>query len=456
MPRNVVLITVDSLRADHLGCYGYERDTTPNLDTFADDGHRFDAAFSHACATRPAFPGILTSSHPLMYGGFRQLAEERTLISEVMADRGYGTAGFHSNLYLSADFGYARGFDTFYESREDPSIATVLRRFLKERVNTSGRFYSFLQRLYDQTERTAGVNVGSFHAPAEEMTDRAAAWIREHDDQPSFLWVHYMDPHHPFIPPKDHQEFSTVSRREGVRLRPQMVEDPSSVTDEELQWLIDLYDDEIRYTDDEIGRLLSTIEECWDDWSGIVTADHGEEFKDHGSFTHQNLFYDETMHVPLIVYDGESSGVHDEMVGHVDVAPTIATWAGVEEFPESWWGQPLQPLLADRPEEWTRTGVRGGWFNSPGGPRRLVYRTSDWKYIRDYVNDREQLFDLEADPGETNDLVDGNGDPPEELAEFRDVMDDYEDEIASTDVDVDEVEMDEEVRERLQRLGYRE
>jgi arylsulfatase A-like enzyme len=415
-----------------------------------------------------------------MYGGFRQLSEERTLISEVLSEAGYATGGFHSNLYLSEEFGYARGFDGFYDSREDPSLATRLRQALKRNLNTNGPLYTFLQAVYDRTEETAGVNVGSFHAPADELTDMALSWARDRSAEgPRFLWVHYMDPHHPFIPPAEHQEFSTVSRREGVRLRPKMVEEPDTITDEELGHLVDLYDDEIRYTDAEIGRLLSGIESAWGEFTTVITADHGEEFRDHGDFTHQNRFYDETMHVPLIVHEGGAGGadatrdgdradagagsgrVHEEMVGLIDIAPTIARWADVDTLPSAWWGRPLQPLLAGRSEEWDREGVRGGWYDSPEEIWRLAYRTRDWKYVRDYVHDRELLFDLRADPGEHENLVEGGGtigegEGPEVLAEFRGVIDDYEADIESTAVDVEEVDMDEEVKERLRRLGYKE
>jgi arylsulfatase A-like enzyme len=455
--RNLVLVTVDSLRADHLSCYGYERETTPNIDAYAERGHLFTAAFSHACATRPAFPGILTASHSLMYGGFERLSEARTLVSEVLSEQGYATGGFHSNFYLSSDFGYGRGFDTFYESREESSLAKRLRRGVKERLNTNGVLFNTLQRLYDRTERTAGVNVGTYHTPAEEMTDRALSWVHETADRPVFLWVHYMDPHHPYIPPAEYQTFSTTSRRDGVRLRPKMLEEPDAVTDEELAVLTDLYDDEIRYTDAEIGRLLSGLEEAWDgeEWTAVVTADHGEELRDHGEFSHQNRFYDEVMHVPFVVYDGESGGVHDDIVGHVDIAPTLARWGGAAELPENFWGHPLQDLLAGDPAGWPREGVRAGWCDLPEGTRRLAYRTDRWKYIRDDVHDREELYDLDADPDERENLLAGATEPAV-LEELRATVDEYERDIDATAVDVDEVEMDPEVRERLQRLGYQE
>lgn len=114
--RDVLLITVDSLRADHLSAAGYERETTPCVDRLAANGHRFTSAFAHACATRASFPSILTSSTALMYGGYESLSENRTLVTEALP-AAYRAGGFHSNLYLSAEFGYSRGFDAFSTRR---------------------------------------------------------------------------------------------------------------------------------------------------------------------------------------------------------------------------------------------------------------------------------------------------------------------------------------------------
>lgn len=456
MAQNVVLVTVDSLRADHVGCYGYDRDTTPELDGYAKDGHRFSAAFTHACATRPSFPAIMTSSQPLMYGGFERLSEERTLVSEVLSEQGYATGGFHSNLYLSAEFGYDRGFDTLYDSRADPSLMTRLRQAVKDNLNSDGLVYRALEKLYQGTERAAGVDVGSYYVSAEDITNHALEWVRDQSGQPVFLWVHYMDPHHPYSPPEEHQVFSDGGRREGVRLRPKMMEDGENITDAELQTLIDLYDGEVRYTDAQIGRLLSSLETEWEDWTAIVTADHGEEFRDHSEFFHQNRFYDEVMHVPLVVHDGGSSSTHDEMVGLMDLAPTAVRLAGIETLPENFYGYPLTPLLEERPDDWPREGVRGSWYSVSTGAERFAYRTTDWKYIRDYVHDRQELYDLRADPDELSNLLANDGPAPDVLNEMSRVIDNLEADIETTDTNMESVEMDEEVKERLRNLGYQE
>ena len=140
-----------------------------------------------------------------------------------------------------------------------------------------------------------------------------------------------------------------------------MIDDPGDITERERDILIDLYDDEIHYTDAEIGRLLSQADEILEDWSAIITADHGEELGDHGEYSHQNKFYDETIRVPLVLYDQSSTGTHDEMVGHVDIAPTVADFAGVADQPTSFWGHSLAPFLDDEAAEWPKDGIFGGW-----------------------------------------------------------------------------------------------
>jgi arylsulfatase A-like enzyme len=197
---NILLITTDSLRADHVSHHGYERDTTPFLDDLADHGSVFYEAYAHTGGTRFAFPSILASVYPMMHGGYKQVTEDQCLISEVFTKAGYQTGGFHSNLYLSSDFGYDRGWDEFYDSKPNTSSATKFRSWAKKAL-VGTPLYSFASKAYDYLESKSGVNVGSYIVPADEKTDMALDYIRALDrDRPVFIWVHYMDPHHPFLP----------------------------------------------------------------------------------------------------------------------------------------------------------------------------------------------------------------------------------------------------------------
>lgn len=445
---HVLLVTVDSLRADHVGHLGYDRDTTPFLDSLAADGSTFRQTFAHAGGTRFAFPSILTSVHPTMYGGYEQVTEDQTLVSEVFREAGYRTGGFHSNLYLSADFGYDRGWDRFYDSKPDPSATTRVRTKLK-RVLSDTPLWPLATKTYNWIESQSGVNVGSFHVPADETTDMALSFLEEVEpDQPVFCWVHYMDPHHPFLPPAEYQERfrdEPVDNRTSVKLRQKLIQEPENVTDEELALQGDLYDAETRFWDDELRRLVERTRAELGEVTVAVTADHGEHFLEHGYFSGAQL-YDVKQHVPLVIEGGswDDTGTYDELVGLVDLPPTLVEHAGLS-IPESWEGYPLQRLLAG---DWPRTEVIGG-HGDLDGPYGC--RTARWKFIWE-ADEPSLLFDLEADPGEQENVA---ADHPDVVTELRERIEDHRQRVRRTDEDVD-VEMDEEVKERLRRLGYAE
>ena len=454
--RDVLLITVDSLRADHLSAAGYERETTPCVDRLAANGHRFENAFAHACATRASFPSILTSSTALMYGGYEPLSENRTLVTEALP-AAYRAGGFHSNLYLSAEFGYSRGFDAFFDSKSDPSPAARVKGAVEERLDEDGWLYGVLSSAVDTAEKEAGINVGSAYVRADEITERAIDWAESERDGPRFLWTHYMDVHHPYRPPERHQRalgIDPVPEREAIRLRRKMIEAPDEITDDERETLIDLYDAEIRFTDTEIGRLVERVREAWsDDVMVIVTADHGEAFGEHGKFSHTQTFHDEMLHVPLIVdVGGDGSAItHDDLVGLADVTPTIVEYAGGEQA-NSFVGHSLRPLLDDE-GDWPREHVVGDWAdgNRGGGERRFAYRDRRWKYIE--RGDGNVLYDLAADPGEHENVAD---DHPEVCERLRGVLNEHRERIASSADDLRTVEMDESTKKRLRDLGYAE
>ncbi|EMA43787.1 sulfatase [Halococcus morrhuae DSM 1307] len=454
--RDVLLITVDSLRADHLSAAGYERETTPSVDRLAANGHRFTNAFAHACATRASFPSILTSSTALMYGGYERLSENRTLVTEALP-AAYRSGGFHSNLYLSAEFGYSRGFDSFFDSKSDPSPTARVKGAVEERLDEDGWLYSVLSRAVDTAEKEAGVNVGSAYVRADDITEKAIDWAENERDDPRFLWTHYMDVHHPYRPPERHQRalgIDPVPEREAIKLRRKMIEAPAEITDDERETLIDLYDAEIRFTDAEIGRLVEHVREAWgDDMMVIVTADHGEAFGEHGGYSHTQTFHDEVLHVPLIVSLGNDglSTTHDELVGLADVTPTIIDYAGGEQS-NSFVGHSLRPLL-DGEGDWPREHVVGDWAdgNRGGGERRFAYRDRRWKYIE--RGDGHMLYDLAADPDEHENVADGH---PEVCERLDGVLDEHRERIAASADDIRTVEMDESTKKRLRDLGYAE
>jgi arylsulfatase A-like enzyme len=450
--RNVVLVTVDSLRADHVGSYGYRRDTTPVIDEFANDGLSFEA-YANANWTRASFPSVITSTYPLEYGGFEYLADERITVGEAIQKSGHTTGAFHSNLWLSRDYNYNRGFDHFYDSKSDPSLLARLRTYLKLNLDHDGVVYRTLQRLYDTTEEKTGVDVGQTYKDAETITDEALDWF--HDvDEPFFCWIHYMDVHHPYIPHDDAAEKlgldRDISEREAIQLRRKMVEEPELISDEEYQRLIDLYDMEIRYTDTQIGRLKDAINTQFgtNETAFIVTADHGEEFQEHGQFSHNAGMYDEVLSVPLVV-SGDSihpDGHQNELVELLDIPPTCCDLAGAP-VPDTYRGR----SVLDAAGSGTDASVIAETWNQD--EYKLALRTRQWKYIWDRHSGTTELYNLEYDPEEQNNVV---REYSEIAADLRDQLQAHLEEIRETNTDLPNIEMDSETEERLKNLGYLE
>lgn len=455
--KNVLLVTVDSLRADHVGYHGYDRDTTPNLDSMAESSHVFTNAFSNGCSTRRSFPSILTATYPLMYGGFEKISEDRTLVSEAFDDTGYSTGGFQSNPHLLEEFGYGRGFDKYFGSNTEASSTSRLRQFVKQTFADDGVVFRTLKVAFDYSERVIGYNPGEPFVKADEKTDEALKWVRGVDD-PVFLWVHYMDVHHPYHPPEEHQlafRESTVSKRESVKLRRKMLEEPEDVSDEELQTILDLYDGEIRFFDAEMHRLIQGVKDYLSGETVVaVTSDHGDEFNDHHGFAHYDTFYDELLHVPLLL-DVDGSGEYNELVSLLDLAPTLLDYAGVD-IPETFVGESFASVIQG--ETWDKGAVIAESGSLDPEDFRCSYRTKQWKYIRGGNHRRaprkppEELYQLERDPGEHENVIE---DAAKTAESFRDAVETHKRGVEETDRDVETVEIDAETQQRLKDLGYK-
>lgn len=450
--KNILLVTIDSLRADHVGYHGYDRETTPIIDEYASQGSRFTNAFAHRGGTKVSFPAILTSVTPLMFGGHDNVSAQQTLVSEVFAEHGYRTGGFHSNLYLSAQFGYDRGWDTFYDSAPDKSSTARLRRWMK--TNLQGTpILPVLKRAYDMLESSTGVNVGSYHVPGDEITDLAVQFLQNggDTDRPTFLWVHYMDVHHPYLPPSEYQlEFrdETVRERDSIKLRRKFIEEPENVTAEELQTFIDLYDAEVRFNDDQVGRLLDAVEQQWgEDYVMVLTADHGDHFLERGYFR-GGAEYDVKTHVPLFVSGWNDEGEYDELVGLADIPPTLVDIAGFD-IPDNYFGYSLRDLVFDG--VWNREAVIGG--RRVDGNEFYSVREHEWKLI-ERAKESDELYHLSDDPAEKDNVL---GEFPVHERRLRDKIDHHRQLVRSTeDESVERPEMSDEVKERLRRLGYKE
>jgi arylsulfatase A-like enzyme len=346
----VLLVSIDTLRADHLGCYGYPRATSPTLDRLAREGVRFERALSSSSWTLPAHVSMLTGNPVSAHGidddrlwtlrgadGAPLAPDLRgRFVSEALADAGYRTAGFYTWKYLEERFGFGPGFDTYERLHHTFYSHPVVgpRWFAAEAAGDRDA----MRALYDEhPELFDDTRMG-----APEVVARAGAWLDEHvaraDDAPFFLFTHFFDVHDPYVSPEPfHSQFDPDydgpidGRRVTSPDSPVLADMPAR----DLENLVARYDGGIAYVDTQVAALLAHLGRLGleEDTLVIVTSDHGEEFFEHGHKTHRRQLYLESVGVPLILRwpAGLPAGrVVGGNAGLVDIAPTICAAAGVE------------------------------------------------------------------------------------------------------------------------------
>jgi arylsulfatase A-like enzyme len=385
-PSSLVLITMDTTRADHLGIYGYPGNTSPRIDALAARASVFTKAISQAAVTPVSHASILTGLYPyhhnlrVMHGTFENtLGDSQSTIAEVLRDRGYATAAFVSAFPLSARFGFSQGFEVFDEDFVGES--SLAEAITKEGVVTTG-----------QVQRGAG-----------DTTDRAIAWLRDIEG-PFFLWLHYFDPHDDqLLPPADFLEgFPTPVDDERKRLRA-------------------LYDIEIAYMDRQIGRVVDTLGELGLLESSVLalTSDHGEGLGDHDWWSH-GILYQEQIRVPLVIAASDTgSGQRvDSLVRSIDIAPTLLELIGIpkEQQPE-YDGQSLVDLMTGKVDDLSLSAysdsvntlsyeLSPNITDTKSDMLFSVILDGRWKYIHhlDFQPNNE-LYDLTRDPGELKNII---------------------------------------------------
>jgi len=332
----------------------------------------------------------------------------------MLRDAGYKTAAFHSNPFLTRMFHYDSGFDVFKDS------LGVLNQARKQKFKMQalkpptahGRILAWAGSIFNRLFFSLG---GQHRFTAEGLTNRGISWLNTCQGN-FFLWLHYMDVHYPYLPPSGYtRRFCNrrVSRYRMTTLHQKLIKNLTTyeqLSSAEIDMLINLYDANISYVDDNIYRLLDSLGSRRDDTIIIITADHGESFGEHGSLGHGTL-YDEVLHVPLVVVGGDvkAGTMVGELVELMGLAPTIADLAGIN-IVKGFHGKSLLQVM-----EGSHRGGKGIISTRvfPGyNMRGLSYHTSDWKYIRsenlDEANNllSEELYSLKNDPQETNNLHD--------------------------------------------------
>jgi len=441
--RSLILITVDCLRADHVGFMGYDRPTTPFLDSLSEVCFVFPTAIVGGAPTYYSFPAILAARHPLALGrDLIGLAPGEPNLANVLQQSGYATAAFAAaNPYISETFGYNQGFDTFCdfldaEVTTAPDLATNGngRRALRGRVNRSlelffhrlgplGPVYDELYFQYCQRLTTPGngsLDTLRRFPAADAIVDQACAWLPSVGQRPFFLWLHLMDPHAPYYPTEE--ALSLMGHEEVTPFRARYLNsywNRSDLSPSRLcrhrDHIIALYDTGIRWVDAQVAKLVETLRrfQLWQNCLFAFTADHGEEFLDHGGRFHPpSRATEEIIHVPLLVRVPGMSKVQlpANPFSHLHLAPTLLDAMNVESPAEfrghSHWPQLQQGSAWDEPAivESIASCTNPKRSEARLGPRVLTVRDARYKLVLYFNPPHDQLFDLKADPVEQKPL----------------------------------------------------
>ena len=396
--RNLLLVSIDTLRADHLGSYGYAAAQTPRLDALARSGLRFARATTVVPLTLPAHASLLTGTFPAWHGvrdnGGFYVGEDQTTLAETLRDKGYRTGGFVSSFVLDGRWGIAQGFDTYFDDFD-------------------------LEKFGGQ----AGMDV--IQRKGSETVDQAVSWLGADRDRPFFAWVHLYDPHTPY------------EAAEPYRSR-----FPATLNG--------AYDAEIAVADAQVGRLLDALEVAGrlDDTVVVVTGDHGEMLGEHGEATHGFFIYEAATHIPVIVAGpGVPARAVDDRIRIVDLMPTALELLGIPA-PAAVQGVSLMPLA--RGQRLSLIAQSESWYP------RYHYGWSELVSVQDerfhYIRaPRPELYDLQADPRE---LQDRSQDDAARLAALDRALETHLQRTASAAAAKGPQAMDSETEEKLAALGY--
>jgi len=416
---NVLLIVVDTLRHDHLGCYGAERDTSPAIDALASDAVRFDRTYATASWTKPSVASMLTGLYPSGHGVTTlksKLSDDALTIAEILAREGFATGAVISHVLLEETHNFHQGFDSYLN-------AMVGRPFVT--------------------------------ASTDRVVSDAQALLRRFAEQRQsfFLLVHFFDPHYDYM---HHPQFGfappSVGRLSGGEDIERLMDGDMTLTSEELDFLRALYDEEIRFTDDGIGRLLETLKELdlYDQTLVVLTADHGEEFATHGGLAHTQTLYEELIRVPLIVRDPRNpkARVIEEPVSLVALTPTILDLVGVNVQSPPFHAPSFAPLLSSASDREVDEII---YCEADFEVHKKAIVVGRLKIIRDETTGKTELYDLSTDPDELEDRAERY---PDEVAALLPILERHAARAREDALGAGETALSEEEIEKLRALGY--
>jgi arylsulfatase A-like enzyme len=406
-PPNILFIVIDTLRADHVSSYGYERSTSPNIDNLAKQGALFEKAFSTAPYTAPAHASLLTGRYPHDHGvqwvTRKPIFDGRYLtLPEALRARGYRTAAFSANrFWFTREQGFGRGFTRFDDTFRSPvkmATRTIYGHTIEETI-IKGIFEDYPWR-----------------RRASEVNSSVLRWLKQDSAKPFFAFLNYFDVHDPYFAPQPHRSRFSVLENPGGILNSYQDRFNPKLTPQQIQNEIDAYDGAISYVDDHIARLLTQIQDLGlgNNLLVIITSDHGEAFGEHGTFLHPNSVYLEEIHVPLVLWQPgripagvrvsqpvtnaalPATIMHLIAKGGQDVFPIQSLtpfWENPEALPDS-------PLPLVEMEHWPWMYQKAP--SSQGAMRSLI--SPKYHYIEHETLGTE-LYDWQQDPQELRNLA---------------------------------------------------
>jgi len=481
---NVVLVVLDTARAQDV--LSTTPTVMPTVSELGAAGTTYRNAFATAPWTLPSHASLFTGAYPSKHGAHGDntyLAEEYRTLAESFSDAGYETLGVSNNTWITEEFGFGRGFDTFWKGWQYYQSETDLGAIAHE-LGWRAKARAALDHLFDGNPLINAANLcySQFLQPrtdsgARRTTDRIESWLTgSRGSDPFFLFVNYLEPHIRYRPPRPHAERflpADASYEEALAVR----QDPCAhnvgeyeLSERDRTLLRALYRGELSYVDDAVSRLRETLQATgeWEDTILVVLGDHGENIGDHGFLGHQYNLYDSLLHVPLIVHGGgfnESSGSNDELVQLVDLVPTLLDETGLEmpSLRAQSQGRSVHPAasgrrtyavseyLSPQPPVATLRGRFGPLpeYASDYDRTLRAIRTDEYKLVVG-SDGLERLYHVASDPGERNDCSESE---PERAAELQRSLEEWLGSFTHADSET-EPAVSNAAKARLTELGY--
>ena len=448
----VILITLDTVRADHLSSYGYSRLTSPNIDEIANEGIRFINAICQVPLTRPSHFSIFTGRYPYSHGlldNFSVTPKGLPLLSKKLSDEKYHSAAFVSSAILNSSFNTKFGFEKYYDKIVNVTFDGNLL------ILKNLRYFGLIEIKAENS--------------AAETNQKVFEWLEENTNQPFFIWIHYFDPHTPYSPISEYRKLFSEKNYDLKYLYDYQWEkenyDPKSktvqVSKEIIKYATAMYDAEIRYLDHNVGLLFKKLKKLnlYDKSLIILTADHGESFEHGYYFDHGDRLYESLVRVPLIIkfpFNKWKGKIVEDQIETVDLAPTILDVLDLKPLAGAEGRSRMDLISGVVPSNWhhkeysfAQTPFRGGFYFK--AKELVCLRTNQWKFLINLRTGKEELYEIGNDSKEERNLIDTH---LTVLKKFHSKFSELKENAHINKIDQNKIEIDDATMEKFKSLGY--